>query len=253
MMWTYWNMWSMLLVQVETKLQTRRSVWKGAQQIPNTTTSTTVGRQGAGVTEEMGITNPEIQPHRDLQSLAKHCSISAFAIAKKHKRDKEGEGKGPLSAFWTCNGKAGGLDRLSFLHLLPVLLQALLCYTSPLLIGRQLALSKPCSTVGGLTPLPPSAAKFKEHDLFETFPCALVLSLSFFCLFYNPALLMERKGCTYVYVQVLLGSSAIPMPQCISVACRDRSLFVPSPAQVPWKAELPLVWEVAEKQPSPCC
>lgn len=79
--------------------------------------------------------------------------------------------------------------------------------------------------------LPPSPAKSKEHKVFETFPCALVLIL--FLLFYNPALLMERKRCRYVYIQVVLESSAIPMPQYISVSCRDRSLFVPSPAQVP--------------------
>lgn len=37
-----------------------------------------------------------------------------------------------------------GLDRMSSLHLPPVLLQALLCCTSSLLLGRQLALSQPC-------------------------------------------------------------------------------------------------------------
>lgn len=109
-----------------------------------------------------------------------------------------------------------------------------------------------CATAGGLTPLVASSpwepAKSKEHELFRPF-----LVLWFWVFFYNPSLLMERKGCRCVHVQVVLGSSAIPMPQCISVACGDRSPFVPSPAQAPWKAELPLVWAVAQKQPWPCC
>lgn len=133
----------------------------------------------------------DYQPHRDLQSLTKHCPISALAIAKKHERERKKEmGKVPsLPSGLVMDSWRSGQDLLppppasatsgpSVLHFFTPPWQAAGPVTA--MLGDSLLYWNPASRN-----LPPSPAKPKEHELFETFPCALVLICFWFFLFYS--------------------------------------------------------------------
>lgn len=183
---------------METKLQTRRSVWKGAQQIPNTTTSTTAGRRGAGVRQGSPLQGPPVPgqalPHFSFSHSKEH--------PKKHGIEERGEEKreGPPSAFLICHGVAGGLDRVS-LPPSPARAApraAVPCVPAP---HRQrdgcAAVLWSCSRAGGHPCMHPASGQpptFASKVQGATAICALSWCSSLGFFLYNPSLLMERKG-----------------------------------------------------------
>lgn len=169
------------------------------------------GRRGAGVRQGSPSRGPPV-PGQALP----HFSFSGKEHPKKRGGEEKGERKAHPSAFLTCHGGAGGLDRIS---LPPSPARAAPGTAAPCVSIPHHRAARLGDAPAGIQPLstpPPLPAKSKEQELFAPLPCALgfgVFFISQLCRWKG------KGGCTG---GPGVPCPAIPVPCCIPMAHRDR-------------------------------